>query len=215
MLGYTDSILGLDLMDGEAMRLYNWKDSEDELYESSGASDDILSSGDFVDWLYMDPDNEYAVVAAEEMFMATPVVSANAVKYWVGQGSNSATFTIHFNQNDPNVAFVWGFHWDDTGDDYTVEQMMEEIAAADERVELDGVGSGFLESYSYTDNNYNVSAPTGYNYPGFIMNNTVANMGMASMPLAAIMPPTPTATPAINSTIIVIFKGSLIHVYNL
>ena len=118
---------------------------------------------------------------------ATPAEAddpADAIQYWVGTGENSATFTLHFNNAATPTSFVWGYRWDDPYDDYTVGMMMEEIAQADSRVTFDGLEHGFLTYYTYNDGTYNLTAPTGSNYAGLIVNDEVANYGANAQPLA-------------------------------
>lgn len=113
-----------------------------------------------------------------------PGDTTDNIQYWVGTGENSATFTLHFNNAATPVSLVWGYRWDDPYDDYTVGMMMEEIAEADPRVSFDGLEYGFLNGYSYIDSTYNLTAPTGSNYAGFIVNDEVANYGCNVQPLA-------------------------------
>ena len=113
-----------------------------------------------------------------------PEEPTDGIQYWVGTGANSATFTLHFNNAATPVSFVWGYRWDDPYGDYTVGMMMEEIAEADSRVSFDGLENGFINNYSYNDGTYNLSAPTGSNFAGFIVNDEVANAGCNAQALA-------------------------------
>jgi hypothetical protein len=53
-------------------------------------------------------------------------ISANAIEYWVGEGSNEAILVVNW----ASTALAWGYRW---SNDATVADLMEDIAAADPR----------------------------------------------------------------------------------
>ncbi len=55
------------------------------------------------------------------------------IRYWVGEGSDSAVLIVNFGR--PDTAFAWGYLFDDTA---TVQQMTDAITAADPRFRVEG-----------------------------------------------------------------------------
>lgn len=58
------------------------------------------------------------------------------IRYWVGEGSDSAVLIVNFGR--PDTAFAWGYLFDDTA---TVQQMTDAITAADPRFWVVGLPS--------------------------------------------------------------------------
>jgi hypothetical protein len=54
------------------------------------------------------------------------------ILYWVGEGSNEALFIVSF--AEPDTAFAWGYRFDNA----TIQQMVNDIDAADPRLEIVG-----------------------------------------------------------------------------
>lgn len=135
---YVDNELGLNLVGPDYYWWYNWKAADGSAYSSQSAAADMLTSGDFVDWLPMDPD-DWSSYPADLMIMATdpngggtttdPVeatIAASDILFWVGEGSNEAVMAVNW----ADTALAWGYRWNGTA---TVSEMMDHIAAADPR----------------------------------------------------------------------------------
>ena len=129
---YTNTELGLNLVGTVGWWWYNWiaSDGTDKTMTSMGAADDIIVTGDFVDWM------QYGV--ADTMIMAPnptsdPVdatIAFEDILYWVGEGSNEAAFIISF--AEPDTALAWGFRYNQA----TIQDMMDALSAADPRLTI-------------------------------------------------------------------------------
>ena len=125
-LTYTDSELGLNLVGPDGWWWYNWKAADGSSYSSQDAAADILTNGDFVDWLPMDPD-DWSTYPADLMIMATdpnggvtpptpptpptPSFTTDDIHYWVGSGAGSAIVAVSWDEDE--AALAWGVHFDE------------------------------------------------------------------------------------------------------
>ena len=188
---YVDNELGLNLVGPNYYWWYNWKAADGSSYSSESAAADMLTNGDFVDWLPMDPD-DFTTSIADLMIYASdpnggtstdPVDASlpfNDILYWVGTGSNSAEFIVNFAQ--PDTAFAWGFHFDGTT---TAQAMVDAIAAADPRFWTDGTPSYNGDIHFVLDNGDTlglspVDPAMGYNFWWTNLNGVSADAGSAS-----------------------------------
>ncbi|MBO7628415.1 MAG: T9SS type A sorting domain-containing protein [Bacteroidales bacterium] len=177
---YVDSELGLSLVGPAYMWWYNWKAADGSLYESESATDDILVNGDFVDWLPMNPDDDYSTSIADLMIYASdpndsaPVeatIAFSDILFWVGEGTNEAVMAVNW----ADTALAWGYRWDGTA---TVGDMMDHIAAADPRFSY--TASYYLDDINYIDTTAGMTTPLGVT-PGNWWNST--NNGFMDMGL--------------------------------
>lgn len=104
-------------------------------------------------------------------------ISADQIQYWIGSGSNEAILIVNWCQ--PEVAFAWGYRFD--GDEVTVEMMMNDITAADSRLDYEG-SSGFLNEITYLDADYNLSLSGSYWM--YNLNGSLAQLGFTAQLIA-------------------------------
>ncbi len=124
---------------------YNWKDANGAAKSSNGATADIVSNGDFIDWLPMDP-SDYSSQPADYMIMAEDpnnevpdeaTIDASQIVYWVGEGSNQTVMAVNW----ADTALAWGYRWNGTK---SVGDMLNAIAADDPRFSVE-IGSYGLD----------------------------------------------------------------------
>lgn len=84
-------------------------------------------------------------------------ISFDDILYWVGTGSHEAVFIV--NWCSPEIAFAWGYRFDD--DSILVSQMMEDIVAADSRIAYTD-GGGYVTDITYTDSTYSLGLVGSY-----------------------------------------------------
>ena len=100
-------------------------------------------------------------------------ISADQIQYWIGEGENEAILIVQW--CDPEIAFAWGYRFDE--DEVTVQTMMEDIAAADERFFYDG-GESVVNQIYYQDEDYDFSSYTAGMYGWWLLvNSESANWG--------------------------------------
>ncbi len=61
------------------------------------------------------------------------------IKYWIGDGENEVVFIV--NWAEPDTALAWGYRF--AGESVTIQEVMEDIAAADYRFSYDASGSEY------------------------------------------------------------------------
>ncbi len=81
-------------------------------------------------------------------FGQLPNITASEIKYWVGSGTNEAILVIYYYDENPDDAYAWGYRWNGSK---TVAQMLSEINNADNRLNIEGVSSGYIEAFEYND----------------------------------------------------------------
>ena len=187
---YVDNELGLNLVGPNYYWWYNWKAADGSSYSSESAAADMLTNGDFVDWLPMDPDDFTTSIADLMIYASDPNGSTStdpvdaslpfsSLLYWVGTGSNSAEFIVNFAQ--PDTAFAWGYHFDGTT---TAQAMVDAIAAADPRFWTDGTPSYNGDIHFILDNGDTLGlspvGSLGYNFWWTNLNGVSADAGAAS-----------------------------------
>ena len=87
--------------------------------------------------------------------------------YWVGTGSNEAVLAVNW----ADTALAWGYRWNGTA---TVEDMMDDIAAADQRFSY--TGTGYVNDILFNDGAISLAGTPG-NYWGST-NNGIMDMGL-------------------------------------
>ena len=147
---YNDTDLGLNLVGTAGWWWYNWKNSADVDYQSSGVAADMIQNGDFVDWMQTG--------AADTMIMASdpnaPVdplpedaeIAASDIIYWVGEGNNKVVFAINW----ADTALAWGYQF--STDSVYVSEIIDALVAADPRLSIEGTSS-FVSDFRYADEN--------------------------------------------------------------
>ncbi|MDR2410344.1 MAG: T9SS type A sorting domain-containing protein [Bacteroidales bacterium] len=85
-------------------------------------------------------------------------ITTNDIVYWIGEGTNEAIFAV--NWCDPEIAFAWGYRFDDS---VLVSKVMEDIKAADARFDyVDGNGGGYVTEITYKDSTYDLKLKGSY-----------------------------------------------------
>ena len=148
---YNDTVLGLNLVGTAGWWWYNWLNSSDVSYQSSGIAADMIQNGDFVDWMQTG--------AADTMIMASdpnpaPVdpipedaeIAASDIIYWVGEGNNKVVFAINW----ADTALAWGYKF--STDSVYVSEIIDALVAADPRLSIEG-SSSFISDFRYADEN--------------------------------------------------------------
>ena len=161
---------------------YGW------MYEVNGAMASAInaqsvSNNDFIEWFEWDGSSFSAPTSIDVLTYvedpngpATPdeaTIAASDIVYWVGEGSNQVVMAVNW----ADTALAWGYRFDGTK---TVNDMMDEIAAADPRF------SYTMDGYFLGDINFNAGSRTLAITPGNYWsstNNGFMDMGM-NQPLA-------------------------------
>ena len=65
------------------------------------------------------------------------------IRFWIGEGENEVVFIV--NWAEPDTALAWGYRFSEPS--VTVEQMMDDIAAADYRFSYDGANNWLNDLY--------------------------------------------------------------------
>ena len=91
-------------------------------------------------------------------------IAHSEVLYWVGEGSNEALFLVSYAQ--PDTAFAWGYRFNSGA---TIQQMVDDIDAADPRLEIVGNPSDGGDIHFTLDNGDTlalspVDPERGYNF---------------------------------------------------
>ncbi len=161
---------------------YGW------MYEVNGAMASAInaqsvSNNDFIEWFEWDGSSFSAPTSIDVLTYvedpngpATPdeaTIAASDIVYWVGEGSNQVVMAVNW----ADTALAWGYRFNGTK---TVNDMMDEIAAADPRF------SYTMDGYYLNDINFNAGSRTLAITPGNYWsstNNGFMDMGM-NQPLA-------------------------------
>lgn len=124
--GYTSAGLGQWMHNGDFSR---WADP------AAGVLVDSIYHDDWMWWeyIYAYPQTIYPVSNPAPQ---SATISANDIRYWVGEGSNQLIFVVNW----PGTALAWGYRFDGNA---TVQDAMDAIAAADSR-------------FAYTTNDWGV-----------------------------------------------------------
>ncbi|MDR2825094.1 MAG: DUF4430 domain-containing protein [Prevotellaceae bacterium] len=89
-----------------------------------------------------------------------PNITSAQIQYWAGSGSNQAIFTVFFDEDadDDSKAsgYSWGYKWEGSK---TVQQMLQEINAADSRISFSGLNgaNAFIDGIWYDGHNSSVN----------------------------------------------------------
>ena len=169
-LSYVDTELGLNLIGIDGWWWYNWLNSSDVAYASSGVTYDMVQNGDFVDWMQMG--------AADTMIMATDpnapsvteaTIAPEDILYWVGEGTNQVVMAVNW----ADTALAWGYRFDGTK---TVANMLDDIAAADPRLSYE-LGAYGLDDILFVENGDTLRKQIGSWWES--KNNGVMDAGMS------------------------------------
>ena len=75
------------------------------------------------------------------------------IRYWIGEGTKEAVFIV--NWNEPDTALAWGYRFN--GDNVTMQDMMDEIAATDTRFSYTVSGPGWLADLKFDNGELNLA----------------------------------------------------------
>ena len=119
-----------------------------------GYAQQTVVDGDYVKWgdvsCGVDLGN-YSYVWTKEVAAVYPLadeamIDFSEILYWVGQGENEVVFAV--NWNEPNRCLAWGYRFD--GDSKILKEVMDDIAAADDRFAYDG-SNGMVADITFDD----------------------------------------------------------------
>lgn len=147
---FNDGVLNLHLVGGWWMYNVNGITAGNYFDAQPVVNGDVIKAGDescgiITDptlWTYVWTKEVAPVYALGEEAMIDP----SEILYWVGEGSNEVVFAV--NWAEPNICYAWGYRF--SADNVTVEQVMDDIAAADGRFDYQG-GGGMVYEIKYAD----------------------------------------------------------------
>ena len=147
---YNDTDLGLNLVGTAGWWWYNWKNSADVDYQSSGVAADMIQNGDFVDWMQTGV-ADTMIMASDPNAPVDPLpedaeIAASDIIYWVGEGNNKVVFAINW----ADTALAWGYQF--STDSVYVSEIIDALVAADPRLSIEGTSS-FISDFRYADEN--------------------------------------------------------------
>jgi hypothetical protein len=147
---YNDTELGLNLVGTAGWWWYNWKNSADVDYQSSGVAADMVQNGDFVDWMQTGV-ADTMIMASDPNAPVDPMpedaeIAASDIIYWVGEGNNKVVFAINW----ADTALAWGYQF--STDSVYVSEIIDALVAADPRLSIEGTSS-FVSDFRYADEN--------------------------------------------------------------
>ena len=132
---FNDGVLNLSLVTpGWLTYLINGESTWDLFDEATVADGEYVKIGDTecgtmidpINWIYVYEKEVAPVYALGE----EATISPSEILYWVGEGENSVVFAVNF--ADPeDVCYAWGYKF--AGESVTIKEMMEAIAAVDQR----------------------------------------------------------------------------------
>lgn len=106
-----------------------------------------------------------AVSAMAQMGPSNPTVSQSDIQFWTGTGSNRAVIAVTWNDSVAgNIGIAWGVQWN--GDDVTVANLMDTIAAYDNNFSVEHGNTAFTIvnniAYNNADMGLNIEGPAGW-----------------------------------------------------
>ncbi|GEM_PF-6543649 len=110
-----------------------------------------------------------------------PLDKLGDITFYAGTGSKHAAFVLY----DPSMshATVWGYSFDAT--DAVVADMLSAITAADSRLQIRGLETGWITSVAFTDDivSFDTDGDESGAYWMLNLNDVAAPLGVSSMPL--------------------------------
>ena len=167
-LHFNDGVLDLSLVEAGWLTYLINGESTWDTYDVALVSDgEYVKIGDTHCGTMIDPENWIYVyekeVAPVYALGEEATIDPSEILYWIGEGENEAIFAVNF--ADPeDVCFAWGYRFD--GESVTIKEMMEAIAAVDQRFafndEPSSWGGMMLTelTFNYNEVHYELS---GYN----------------------------------------------------
>ena len=158
---FNDGVLDLSLTEQMWVSfLINGIASWDTYDVATVANGEYVKLGDTYCGTLVDPVN-YIYVWEKEVAAVYPLaeeaqLAESEILYWIGEGENDLVFCV--NWNEPNIALAWGYRF--STDEVTVKEVMDAIAAADERFSYE-VGSWGVTDIRYDagDQHYALVGP--------------------------------------------------------
>ena len=167
-LHFNDGVLDLSLVEAGWLTYLINGESTWDTYDVALVSDgEYVKIGDTHCGTMIDPENWIYVyekeVAPVYALGEEATIDPSEILYWIGEGENEAIFAVNF--ADPeDVCFAWGYRFD--GESVTIKEMMEAIAAVDQRFAFNDEPSswgGYMLTdltFDYNEVHYDLS---GYN----------------------------------------------------
>ncbi|MBQ6083223.1 MAG: T9SS type A sorting domain-containing protein [Bacteroidales bacterium] len=167
-LHFNDGVLDLSLVEAGWLTYLINGESTWDTYDVALVSDgEYVKIGDTHCGTMIDPENWIYVyekeVAPVYALGEEATIDPSEILYWIGEGENEAIFAVNF--ADPeDVCFAWGYRFD--GESVTIKEMMEAIAAVDQRFAFNDEPSSW-GGYMLTDLTFNYNEVhyelSGYN----------------------------------------------------
>lgn len=161
---FNDDILDLSLVEEMWVSfLINGNSSWDTFDVATVAPGEYVKLGDTHCGTLVDPVN-YVYVWEKEIAAVYPLadeamIDPSEILYWVGEGVNEAVFAVNF--ADPaDVCYAWGYRF--STENVTVKDIMDDIAAIDNRFAFDASEEGWLNKITF-DNAGSRFVLEGYN----------------------------------------------------
>ena len=106
-----------------------------------------------------------AVSTMAQMGPSNPTVSQSDIQFWTGTGSNRAVIAVTWeDDNEDLIGIAWGVQWN--GDDVTVANLMDTIAAYDNNFSVEHGNTAFTIvnniAYNNADMGLNIEGPAGW-----------------------------------------------------
>lgn len=144
-LVFNDGVVDLSLYGGYWMYNINGQTAGNYFDAQTVVNGDVIKFGDescgiITDpnlWTYVWTTPVVPVYALAEEAM----INASEILYWIGEGEHQAIFAV--NWAEPNVCYAWGYRF--SGDSVILENMMDDIAAADGRFDYKAEGGMVLD----------------------------------------------------------------------
>lgn len=153
---FNDDNLDLSLVEEMWVSfLINGNSSWDTFDVATVAPGEYVKLGDTHCGTLVDPEN-YIYVWEKEVAAVYPLadeamIDPSEILYWVGEGENEAVFAVNF--ADPeDVCYAWGYRF--STDNVTIKEMMDEIAATDNRFDYDASVEGWLNKITFANGEY-------------------------------------------------------------
>ena len=132
--GFMDMGMGQTLADGD---LEKWGDP------AAGVIVDSMDWGGYIYYTYAYPMTIHPVSIPGTPAPVDATIAASDILFWVGHGNNEAILAVNW----ADTALAWGYRF--STDSVSSATMMADIAAADPRLTIEGVG--YIDDIRYID----------------------------------------------------------------
>lgn len=103
------------------------------------------------------------------------------VRFWVGEGPDTAYMVIDFRDDTADPSYVWGFHYDATAGDLTFRDMMEAIDVGEPKFDAAISDLGFLENIIYNSHDSSNKNDWWSTWSGYSADEMYMNSGLPEL----------------------------------